>query len=120
MRTFTFSSLLVFAFINLACTEAPKNVGMPIRQLSPTPLPSPSIPTNGDYQSQGRVTRIDVRGGSVEVDHEEIAGVAAAMKTEYLVSDKTMLSGLKLGDTVDFTLRYNNGQATIVNISRIK
>jgi Uncharacterized conserved protein len=43
-------------------------------------------------------------------DHEAIPNAMPAMKTEYLVSDKAMLNGLKLGDEVNFTLRYNNGQ----------
>jgi Cu/Ag efflux protein CusF len=42
------------------------------------------------------------------------------MKKEFSVSDKTILNGIKLGDEVDFTLRYNNGQETIIAISKIK
>ena len=61
-----------------------------------------------------------MKGGSVELDYEEIPDVALAMKKEFLVSDKAMLDGLKLGDMVNFTLRYNSGQETITAISKIK
>jgi Cu/Ag efflux protein CusF len=43
-----------------------------------------------------------------------------AMKMEFFVSDNVMLNGLKLGDEVNFTLRYNNGQETIIAISKIQ
>lgn len=80
---------------------------------APAPTPAATAapaPQNGDYQGRAKITRIDVKGGSVELDHEAIPNAMPAMKTEYLVSDKAMLNGLKLGDEVNFTLRYNNGQ----------
>ena len=61
-----------------------------------------------------------MKGGSVELDHEEIPSLAPTMKKEFPVSDKVMLKSLKLNDRVDFTVRYNDGQETIVAISKIK
>ena len=88
---------------------------------APTPMATTApVPQNGDYQGRGKIARIDVKGGSVELDHEAIAGAVPAMKKEYFVSDRAMLNGLKLGDEVNFTLRYNNGQETIEAISKIR
>ena len=89
------------------------------------PVPTPvatatSVPQNGEYQGRGKITRIDVKGGSIELDHEAIPDAVPAMKKEYLVSDRAMLSGLKLGDEVNITLRYNSGQVTITAISKQK
>ena len=88
--------------------------------MQPTPKKTPFVPKNGDYRGHGKITRIETKGGSVELDHEEIPELMPATKTELLVSDKSMLNGLKLGDEVNFTLRYNNGQETIIAISRIQ
>jgi Cu(I)/Ag(I) efflux system protein CusF len=104
------------------CSKEPTATGP--RQTPPaptaTPIKTPFVPKNGDYPGRGKVKRIEIKGGSVELDHEAIPDVAPAMKNEFFVSDKTMLNGLKLGDDVNFTLRYNNGQETIVAISKIK
>ena len=54
------------------------------------------------------------------MDHEEIPDAMPAMQMEFFVSDKAILNGLKLGDEVNFTLRYNSGQETIIAISKIK
>jgi Cu(I)/Ag(I) efflux system protein CusF len=110
--------LLIFI---AACSSSQKNANVRVNAPVPTPVASAaSVPQNGDYQGRAKITRIDVKGGSVELDHETIPSAVPAMKKEYLVSDRAMLNGLKLGDEVNFTLRYNNGQATITAISRQK
>jgi Cu(I)/Ag(I) efflux system periplasmic protein CusF len=111
---------MAFTVTCAACTTAPQNINIPTKSLKPTPARTPFVPKNGDYQGRGKVTRIELKGGSVELDHEEIPDAMPAMKMEFFVSDKAMLNGLKLGDEVDFTLRYNNGQETIVAISKIR
>jgi len=104
-----------------ACSSSQRNVNVRVNAPVPTPAATvASVPQNGDYQGRGKITRIDVKGGSVELDHEAITGAVPAMKKEYLVSDKAMLNGLKLGDEVNFTLRYNSGQETITAISKQK
>ena len=115
-----FSIWIIFAICLTACTSPSKNTIAPPRALEPTPIKTPVVPKNGDYAGHGKISRIEAKGGSVEIDHEEIPDVTPAMKKEFLVSDKSMLNGLKLGDEVDFTLRYNNGQETIVAISKTK
>ena len=90
------------------------------RQASSTPLKTPFVPKNGDYPGKGKITKINNDLGSVELNHEEIKDVMPAMQMEFFVSDKALLKGLKVGDEVDFTLRYNKGQETIVAISKTK
>jgi len=76
------------------------------------------IPENGDYPGKGIVTKINLELGSVGLDHEEIKGVMPAMQMEFYVSDKKLLDGLKVGDKVDFVLRYKDSTETIVNIKK--
>lgn len=85
---------------------------------SPTPVPTSSTPKNGDYPGKGTVTKINLEQGSVEMDHEEIVGVMPAMRMEFFVTDKKMLDGLKVGDKVDFVLRYKDHTETIVDIKK--
>jgi Cu/Ag efflux protein CusF len=92
-----------------------------------TPSPSASgTPTmlytirNGDFTGNGTVIKVDLELGTVELKHEEIKTVMPAMQMEFYVSDKALLSGLKGGDLVHFTLRIKDGQETIVAISKAK
>ncbi|HRK51204.1 MAG TPA: copper-binding protein [Pyrinomonadaceae bacterium] len=82
-----------------------------------TQLPKPK---NGDYPGKGTVTKINADLGSVEMDHDDIPGIMPPMRMEFFVSDKKLLDGLKVGDAVDFTLRYTDGQEIIVAIARIR
>lgn len=90
--------------------------------VSATPKPTATQPqvANGDYPGKGKVTKINLELGSVEMDHEEIVGVMPAMRMEFYVSDKKMLDGLNVGDAVDFTLRYKDHTETVVGISKAK
>ena len=91
---------------------------------SPTASATPNVTSpqvsakNGDYDGKGVVTKIDMKLGSVEMDHEEIPGIMPPMRMEFYVSEKKMLDPLKLGDKVDFVLRYKDGSETIVNIKK--
>lgn len=78
------------------------------------------MPKDGDYPGKGKVTKINNELGSVELDHEEIAGVMPRMIMEFYVSDKAMLKGLSVGDQVDFMLRHKGSSETIVKISKAK
>ena len=42
------------------------------------------------------------------------------MIMEFFVSEKKMLDGLKVGDKVDFVLRYKHPGETIVKITKAK
>ena len=119
MRGLLFGCILLVVTLS-SCATPSKNDGMPPRPPQPTPVGTPFVPRNGDYKGRGKVTRIETKGGSIELDHEEIPDLMPAKKTEIFVSDKALLNGLKLGDEVNFALRYNNGQETILDISKIQ
>lgn len=85
---------------------------------TPTPAPQISQPRNGDYNATGVVTKIDMKLGSVEMDHEDIPGLMPPMRMEFYVSDKKMLEPLNVGDKVDFILRYKDGSETVVKINK--
>ncbi len=87
---------------------------------SPKPTATQSQTKDGDYPGKGKVTKINLELGSVEMDHEEIVGVMPAMRMEFYVTDKKMLDGLKVGDAIDFTLRYKDRSEIIVGISKAK
>lgn len=129
-------SLLLLGTMSLflcACTQTAVNNS--VTRVSPTPLPSvspaapatpiatassPARPKDADYPGKGKVTKIDLELGSVEMDHEEIPGLMPPMRMEFYVSDKKMLDGLKVGDPVDFVIRYKGGTETVVKINKSK
>ena len=125
------SKLLLSALLlsmSAACGQSGANHADHSSASSPRPSPtatatpnvtSPQISAkNGDYDGKGVVTKIDMKLGSVEMDHEDIPGIMPPMRMEFYVSDKKMLDPLKLGDKVDFVLRYKDGGETIVNIKK--
>ena len=75
---------------------------------------------DGNYDGKGKVTKIDMKIGSVEVDHEDIKGLMPAMKMEFYVTDKAMLGPLTVGDVVDFTILYKGGTETVTKIEKSK
>jgi len=118
---------VVFLFVILSgCGTKPSTeTAKPSSTTSPatasaTPVPTSTTPKNGDYDGKGVVTKINLELGSVELDHEEVKGVMPAMKMEFYVTDKKMLDGLKVGDKVDFVLRYKDYTETIAAIKKSK
>lgn len=84
------------------------------------PQAASTQPKDGLYPGKGKVTKINNELGSVELDHEEIVGVMPPMIMEFYVHEKWLLKGLKVGDEVDFILRYAHPSETIVSITKIK
>ena len=84
-----------------------------------TSMPTLSIPKDGSYNSKGRVTKINLKQGSIELDHEDIVGVMPAMLMEFNVRNKSILNGLKVGDNVDFVLEYKHPTETVISIKKI-
>jgi len=103
-----------------ACGSAPTRNSVSANTTTPTPIKTPIVPKNGDYQGKGKITKIDNDLGSVELDHEDIPDMMPAMKMEFFVTDKRLLKGLKVGDQANFTIRYKDGQENIIAISTIK
>ena len=93
----------------------------PASTASPRPAASqPPASKDGDYDAKGVVTKIDLKLGSVGLDHEDIPGLMPPMSMEFYVSDKKLLDGLKVGDKVDFVLRYKAHTETVVEIKKAK
>ena len=118
--------LLTVALLSACSDKAPNNstaatTPKPAATVTATPAPSPSATIeDGDYDGKGVVTKINTELGSVELDHEEIEGLMPRMIMEFYVSDKKLLDGLKVGDKVDFTVRYKQRTETIVKIGKTK
>jgi Cu/Ag efflux protein CusF len=94
--------------------SAPSPPGEPA---TPQPSASPFVKTTTYYDGMGTVTKIDEKMGVLELDHGDIPGYMTAMKMEYYVDDKIMLTGLKVGEKVDFTVKDFSG---VVTLSAVK
>lgn len=116
--TFCLAVILSVSFA-LACKGDVKPTNSTPRP-QPTPVPTFSAPKDGNYNARGRVTKINLKMGSVEINHEDIPGVMPPMQMEFNVRDKTHLGGLKVGDTVDFVLEYKYPTETIIGIKKIQ
>lgn len=111
------TSVAAIAIGAAACGDKSTRNAVPV-PASATPVTVTEIPKNGDYPGRGKVTKIDLKGGSVELDHEEIKGVMPAMIMQINVSDRAILNGISVGDRVDFVLRYQHPTETIVKITK--
>ena len=111
----------LFVFLFSACggpkSDAVDKVAVTPTNAASTPKPLYD-PKNGDYPGKGKVTKI--QPGVVELKHEEIPGFMPAMQMEFYLGDGVSLKDIKVGDAVDFTLRFKDGQETIVAISKPK
>ncbi len=109
----------VFAFSacekNISETK-PQNVKA--GQTSVSPVATPLIPKDGNYDGKGVVTKINNELGSVEVNHEEIKDLMPAMQMEFFVKDKALLKGLAVGDKVDFVVEYKHPTEIISSIKK--
>ena len=112
---------LAFCFVGCSAPAGNAPTKTPTSNAASTAAPSPTSsnrPKNGDYPAKGTVTKINTELGSVEMDHDEIVGVMPAMRMEFYVTDKKLLNGLKVGDRIDFTLRYKDGTEIVTAISK--
>ncbi len=108
------SPIIVFSlFLGIACDKA--DVRSPTNPASDATAP---LPKDGDYSGSGVITKIDYEIGSVEMDHGDIPGLMPAMRMEFYVLDKALLTGLAAGDSVDFTILYRGGTETITNLAK--
>ncbi len=120
--------IVAFASAALASCGSPQAVNNSVPKAGtavssapdPSPIKTPVIPKDGDYNAKGVVTKLNLNAGSVELDHEDIPGVMPPMRMEFLVAEKKILDGLKVGDKVDFVLRYKHPTETVVKISKAK
>lgn len=71
------------------------------------------------YQGVGVVKSMNPQFPSIEIDHEEIKGLMAAMTMEFYVKDKSLMQGLAAGDHIEFTIEYGVGGLKITAIKKI-
>jgi Cu/Ag efflux protein CusF len=70
------------------------------------------------YSGVGVVRLINLKEGWLEIDHEEIKGLMAAMQMEWSVKDRAMLKRVSVGDKVNFTVEDNNGSEVITELKK--
>ncbi len=113
------TSLIVMAVVlGLACGTGGSNADQSQTQLQPAPVKTTTTPRDGNYPAKGKVTKINLELGSVELDHEDIPGVMSRMIMEFYVKDKAILDDVKVGDEVDFVLEYKHPAETIVSLKK--
>jgi Cu/Ag efflux protein CusF len=113
---FSVYSLTVFGCQKTVLETKPQNVKAVPTAVSP--MPTPSIPKDGNYAGKGTVTKINNETGSVELNHEDIKDLMPAMQMEFYVKDKTLLKGLNVGDKVDFVVEYKHPTEIIAAIKK--
>ncbi|MGB7203152.1 MAG: copper-binding protein [Pyrinomonadaceae bacterium] len=116
---FTLSTILL-VLSGFGCEKSNPISANDAVKTQPTPTTTAALPKDGNYNARGKVTKINNELGSVELDHEDIPGVMAAMRMEFFVKNKAELKPLKIGDQVDFVLEYNHPTETIVSIKKAK
>ena len=115
--------LLIFAvFIFAGCEKSVSETKSPNVKQAQTatvaPVPTASIPKDGNYNGKGTVTKINNEIGSVELNHEDIKDLMPAMQMEFYVKDKALLKDLSVGDKVDFTVEYKHPTEIISAIKK--
>lgn len=112
-------TLLLILFLCLAwgCrTPTPENT---VVEAGPTPVPTASIPADGDYPARGVITQVNQETGVVEINHEDIKDMMPAMKMMFNTKDKSVLEGFKAGDHVEFVLEYKHPTEIVTSIRKI-
>lgn len=119
-RKFLILIVFAFCFLFLGCEKSVSETKpqAAIKTPTETPIPTPFIPKDGNYDAAGVVTKINDELGSVELDHEEIKDLMPRMKMEFFVKDKALLKNLKIGDRVEFVVEYKHPQEIITNIKK--
>lgn len=112
------AALFLAALLTWSCTQsAPHDHNA---ASGPTPVPTASIPKDGDYPGKGVVTQVNIEAGWVEIDHEPIEEVMPQkMKMMFNVNDKSILKDIKAGDKVEFVLEYKHPRDTVKSIKKV-
>jgi Cu/Ag efflux protein CusF len=105
-----FLLILVFGFAGCGATKP--------KPAAESPVPTASVPKNGNYNGKGVVTKINLKLVSVELDHEEIKVLMPPMLMEFFVKEKSELEQLAVGDKVEFVVNYKDGQEKITSIKK--
>ena len=123
MYTKTLSGSILFLLAFTACQQnsPPAASNRPTKPAATVSAGNASLPEAKAkyYNGTGKVTKINMEIGSVELDHEEIKDLMAKMIMEFYVADKSQLKDLKIGDRVDFVLEDKGGAERITDIKKI-
>mgnify|MGYP003341892562 CR=1 FL=1 len=103
-----------------ACTQNSGSAAGPPSAVPPTPQQTAFIPANGRYSGHGKVTKVNLDAGSVEIAHDDIPGLMPAMQMEFFVADRGMLRSVSPNDNVDFIIEYQERHETIVDLTKVK
>lgn len=119
------SLLLTLCLLIASCQRQQTPTANQSNAQTPPPQASPSnTPAEvKNYRGVGTVMKVVTENGygnppSVELDHEEIVGLMPPMRMEFYVKEKSLVSGLKVGDKVDFTIEEKGGTEIISEIKK--
>ncbi len=108
--------IVIFAFISITFTFACSN----------NETASNSVNSNTEktvekqtYKSIGVIKAMDVSNDKITIDHEDIPGYMPPMEMTESVSDKSLLSGLKRGDKVDFEIERTGSKLLVTKLTKI-
>ena len=80
--------------------------------------PAAAVQTKS-YPAVGKVTGLDPKLPTIEIDHEDIKGLMPAMEMEFHVKDKQLLQGIVVGDRVEFTVESGVGGLRVTAIRKL-
>jgi len=123
MKNFSLFAICAFLLMfSASCEKSVSNVKPQNVKAAQTasPVPTASIPKDGDYNGKGEITKINLELGSVEMKHEDIKDLMPAMQMEFFVKDKALLKDLAIGDKVDFVIEYKHPQEIITSMKKTK
>lgn len=86
--------------------------GGPMRVITEVTAPQETKP----YQGIGVVIAVVPRAGRMIVNHQEIKGFMGAMEMSYKVMPSSLLSGLKTGDKISFSIDPSKSAITSVEV----
>ena len=71
------------------------------------------------YKSVGVIKAMDVANDKITIDHEDIPGYMPPIEMNESVSDKSLLSGLKRGDKVEFEIERTGSKLLVTKLTKI-
>jgi Cu/Ag efflux protein CusF len=94
------------AALAVGCSKHEQQTSAGDSSASSTAAPAPTNPqVVGQGDGHGVVKAMSAKDSSVTLDHNTIPGVMDAMAMQYKIDKPDMLSGLSVGDSVNFTLQ---------------
>ena len=72
------------------------------------------------HSAHGLVKAVDEKAHTVTINHDDIPGLMPRMTMKFSVVDSAALSGIKVGERVDFSLREDAGKMVVTEIHPAK